>query len=143
MTNVPVELKLAHRFIAASSSEEELPEPPLENVVVMSGQYRWLAEQAGHTDLELDPGTPGTGNTYAVQPFRDFLDELLEGLVDPGITYSAELFRQDHTIQNGAWSPGFGHVFKLLADSVPVLQDARIGSSNFTVEILISVEVVV
>ena len=145
-TNVPVELTLGHRFVLITSTEEseapEEAEAALENVVPMSGQYQWLAEMSANPGLQMDPGAVTANNTYAVAPFVAFINSLLGGLVDSGVNYTGALYLQDHVLKDGQWIRGGGHIFKLMADGSPVVQEANIGGDAFEVEILISVTVI-
>jgi hypothetical protein len=147
MPLAPIDLTLGLRFVPAAipSIEGAVLTPSqlaLQNVVAMSGQYRWLAGKSADMTLQLDPGPSGLDNTYAVAPFSAFLDGLLAGLVDPGVTYTGELFLQDHILKDGRWVIGFGHIFKLVADGDPLRQEARIELAEYEVEILISVAIV-
>lgn len=138
-----IRMTLGHRFVQLPLPEEE-PEPgegPLEDVLPLSSQYRWLAERAGDDTLEIDPGTYDSVNGYPVTPFTDFLDDLLGRLPDPGITYTSELYLLNHVIREGHWTSSLGHIFRVLANDEALTQEARIGDDYFDVEILVSIEV--
>jgi hypothetical protein len=144
-----IQLTLGYRFVAraAPTFGGEPSEPPpgevaLENVVQLSPQMSWLAVQAEDDSLTFDPGVPDPVTGYPVAPFVAFLDDLLAGLVDPGIDYTCELYLMNHVLKEGRWVDGGGHLFKLLADGGPLLQEARIAGADYDAEILISVEVI-
>lgn len=144
-----IQLALGLNFVPTISpnlSSAEGPAPTagqtaLANVVPMSAQYEWLAVQAANPDHGFDAGTPDPVSGYPVGPFIVFLDDLLTGLVDPGIAYTVTTFLPNHYLKDGRWVPGGGNIFKLLANAVPMTQEARIDGKDYLVEILISVEV--
>ncbi len=145
-----VQLTLALNFVQSTAPSFPSSEGPgstpnqgyLENVVAMGGQYRWLAVQSADSSLQMDPGPKDPQTGYAVAPFTNFLDDLLAGLVDPGVSYTSELFLANHILNDGQWIRGSGHILKLLANGDPLIQEARIVGLEFEVEILICVQVV-
>jgi hypothetical protein len=141
--NAQALLTLGHRFVAHAESESlgGAEASALQDVVAMSGQYNWLAVRAADAGLQFDPGPKDTDGTYAVAPFKAFLDDLLTGLVDDGVTYTAGLFMEDHVLKEGRWVPTGGQLFRLLANGAPLVQEASIAGVAYDVEILISVAV--
>lgn len=138
-----VQIALGHRFVAHKDSEKppESESSAISNVVAMSGHYAWLAAHVANVNLRFDPGMKSPSGAYAVAHFKDFLDNLLTGLVDHGVTYTAGVFMEDHQLKDGRWVPGDAHLFKLLANGLPVVQEANISGVAYDVEILISVAV--
>jgi hypothetical protein len=145
-----IQMTLGLRFVRTTSSSLLASEGPgtppgggaPEDVVPMSAQYQWLAVRANANTLQFDPGQKDPQGNYAVAPFLAALNLLLATLIDPGISYSAEIFMPGHQIKDGRWLDGGGHIFKLLANAVPLVQEASIADLDFQVEVLISVEVI-
>jgi hypothetical protein len=149
-TGTSIQLALGLNFVPAVSQNlppgdgpDPLPgEELLDNVVPMTRQYQWLAAQAEARALQFDPGLKDPLSGYPIAAFVSALNALLQQLPDTGINYTAAPYYPNHVLRNGAWVPGGGHIFKLLADGVPVVIEARVQSLDFQAEILISVEVV-
>jgi len=149
-TATSIQLALGLNFLRVPSQnlpEEEGPETTpeeqlLDNVVPMSAQYQWLAAQAQANALQFDPGVPDPINGYAVASFIAALNQMLLGLVDAGITYTAATYIIDHVLKGGHWVPGGGNIFKLMANGMPLSMEARVDGVDYQVEILMSVEVI-
>lgn len=148
-TGVTIQVTLGQHFVRTTSPNLSAAEGPsatpeetlMLNVVAMSAQVRWLAAQAQAGSLQFDPGVPDSQGAYPLPAFATALNALLAGMVDQGITYTASTFMPNHKIIENRWYPGAGHIFKLLANGVPLTGEARIEGVDYLVETLISVGV--
>ena len=148
-TGITIQMALGQHFVRSTSANLPPSEGPqvtpeetqMSNVVAMSAQVRWLAAQAQAGSLQFDPGVPDPRGDYPLPAFATAVNALLAGMIDEGITYTASTFMPNHKIVENRWYPGAGHIFKLLANGVPLTSEARIEGVDFLVETLISVGV--
>lgn len=142
----PAQLTFGLRFVAHPANAEAPADPGgtpmLQNVVALPPQLAWLCQRAANGALLLDAGTYSPQGGYPVAPFATLLDGLLAELVDPGVFYTSELFLLDHIIKDGQWIRGLGHMFRVLANGAPLVQETLVGGVGYDVEILVSVQVV-